>query len=206
MKKSSEEEEEDKINEDDDDDLSHFIVDEDVPGDHGWRRKINKFKQGTDSNALRYANANDIFGDPEELLKLRRKDLAYNEKIERKLEDEFEPIVLSEKYMTQKDDEIRKLDVPERMQIFEEVTGNAPVDDISIEEESNWIYARLVQENGPSFLVNKDDIVRFLEMSHMQKLEIPFIAMYRKEQCRSLLDSSDDDDGDFNLDKKLETK
>ncbi|CAE5962322.1 unnamed protein product [Arabidopsis arenosa] len=204
LKKSSEEEEEDKINEDDDDDLSHFIVDEDVPGDHGWRRKIKKFKQGTDSKALRYDN--DIFGDPEELLKLRRKDLAYNEKIERKLEDEFEPIVLSEKYMTEKDDEIRKLDVPERMQIFEEVTGNAPVDDISIEEESNWIYARLVPEQGPGFSVSKDDIVRFLEMSHVQKLEIPFIAMYRKEQCQSLLDSSDDDGSDFNLLKKLETK
>ncbi|CAL9237628.1 unnamed protein product [Arabidopsis halleri] len=202
LKKSSEEE--DKIN-DNDDDLSHFIVDEDVPDDHGTR-KIKKFKQVSDSNALRYANANDIFGDPEELLKLRRKDLAYNEKIERKLEDEFEPIVLSEKYMTEKDDEIRKLDVPERMQIFEEVTGNARVDDISIEEESNWIYARLVQEHGPSFLVNKNDIVRFLEMSHVQKLEIPFIAMYRKEQCRSLLDSSDDDGSDFNLLKKLETK
>ncbi|EFH64227.1 predicted protein [Arabidopsis lyrata subsp. lyrata] len=185
----------------------HFTLTiERIRGANESERKINKFKQGTDSNALRYANANDIFGDPEELLKLRRKDLAYNEKIERKLEDEFEPIVLSEKYMTQKDDEIRKLDVPERMQIFEEVTGNAPVDDISIEEESNWIYARLVQEHGPSFLVNKDDIVRFLEMSHVQKLEIPFIAMYRKEQCRSLLDSSDDDGSDFNLLKKLETK
>ncbi|XP_010473556.1 PREDICTED: LOW QUALITY PROTEIN: transcription elongation factor SPT6-like [Camelina sativa] len=196
-KKSTEEE----INindddDDDDDDLSHFIVDEDS---HGVR-KINKFKQGTDSNALRYAN--DLFGDPEELLKLRRKDLAYNEKIERKIEDEFGPMVLSEKYMTERDDEIRKLDVPERMQISEETFGVAPVDESSIEEESHWIYARLVQEQGLCCLVNKDDIVRFLELYHVQKLEIPFIAMYRKEQCLSLLDSSDHDDGD----KKLETK
>ncbi|XP_023643218.1 transcription elongation factor SPT6-like [Capsella rubella] len=184
---------------DDDDDLSHFIVDED---DHGVR-KTKKFKQGTSSNALRYAN--DLFGDPEELLKLRRKDLAYSQKIERKLEDEFEPMVISEKYMTERDDEIRKLDVPERMQISEEAFGIAPMDESSIEEESNWIYARLVQEQGPCCLVNKDDIVRFLELYHVQKLEIPFIAMYRKEQCPSLLESSDDG-GDFNLDKKLETK
>ncbi|KAL9860887.1 Transcription elongation factor SPT6 [Arabidopsis thaliana] len=205
LKKSSEEE--DKINNDDDDDgLSHFIVDEDDHGAQGMRRKKMKYKQGTDSNALRYAN--DVFGDPEELLKLRKKDLKYNEKIERKLEDEFEPMVLTEKYMTEKDDEIRKLDVPERMQIFEEAIGIVSLDDMSIQEESNWIYARLLQEQGQGCLINKDDIVNFLEMYHVQKLEIPFIAMYRKEQCRSLLDSSDDDDdgSDFNLDKKLETK
>lgn len=37
---------------------------------------------------------------------------------ERRLEDEFEPIILSEKYMTEKDDRIREIDIPERMQVF----------------------------------------------------------------------------------------
>lgn len=37
---------------------------------------------------------------------------------ETRLEDEFEPIVLSEKYMTEQDDQIRELDIPERMQVI----------------------------------------------------------------------------------------
>lgn len=38
---------------------------------------------------------------------------------EKRLEDEFEPIILSEKYMTEKDERIRKIDIPERMQVSE---------------------------------------------------------------------------------------
>ncbi|GFY84272.1 DNAJ heat shock N-terminal domain-containing protein [Actinidia rufa] len=63
---------------------------------------------------------------------------------ERRFEDEFEPIVLSEKYMTEKDNHIRKEDIPERMQISEECTGPPPTNEMSIEEESNWIYNQLM--------------------------------------------------------------
>lgn len=62
-------------------------------------------------------DANEIFGDVDELLTIRKKGLASSERMERRLEDEFEPTVLSEKYMTGKDDEIRQLDIPERMQV-----------------------------------------------------------------------------------------
>jgi len=62
-------------------------------------------------------DANEIFGDVDELLTIRKKGLASNERMERRLEDEFEPTVLSEKYMTGNDDEIRQLDIPERMQV-----------------------------------------------------------------------------------------
>lgn len=41
------------------------------------------------------------------------------ERRERRIEDEFEPIILSEKYMTENDDRIREIDIPERMQVFE---------------------------------------------------------------------------------------
>ena len=61
--------------------------------------------------------AHEIFGDVDELLQLRKQDLDSSEWRERKLEDEFEPIVLSEKYMTEEDEQIRELDVPERMQV-----------------------------------------------------------------------------------------
>jgi transcription elongation factor SPT6 len=64
--------------------------------------------------------AHEIFGDVDELLQKRKQGLHHldsSEWRERRLEDEFEPIILREKYMTEKDDQIRELDVPERMQV-----------------------------------------------------------------------------------------
>lgn len=75
----------------------------------------NRRAPGVSSSALQ--EAHEIFGDVDELLQLRKQGLDSGEWRERRLEDEFEPIVLSEKYMTEKDDLIRELDVPERMQV-----------------------------------------------------------------------------------------
>ncbi|WZZ06200.1 hypothetical protein YC2023_092121 [Brassica napus] len=195
------------------DEMADFIVDEDGNGQprRGDNRK-KRYRQGSDMSAIH--DANEIFGDVGELLSLRKKGLASSERMERRLEDEFEPTILSEKYMTGKDDEIRQVDIPERMQISEDSTGSPPVDELSIEEESNWIYGQLTSMlkdpdglyvlGGQGFSVSKDDIAKFLELHHVQKLEIPFIAMYRKEQCRSLLDSSDI--SDLNTEKKPEAK
>ncbi|CAH8361096.1 unnamed protein product [Eruca vesicaria subsp. sativa] len=158
-----------KKSDDDYDELNDFIVDED-DGVRNVIIKKRKYMQGSDSKAF-----HDVFGDPEEMLKLREKDLAS------RIEDEVEPPLLSER-----DVQIRKLDVPERIQLFEEATE---IDEINIEEESNWIHAQLVHEEA---VPEKDDISRFLELYHVHKLDIPFIAMYRKEQCRSLLDDDDD--------------
>ena len=69
--------------------------------------------------------ARDIFGDVDELLRLRKKSLAESARSRdsaelqgKRLEDEFDPIILKEKYLTEKDDRIRKIDVPERIQVF----------------------------------------------------------------------------------------
>ncbi|XP_018470699.1 transcription elongation factor SPT6 homolog isoform X1 [Raphanus sativus] len=195
------------------DEMADFIVDEDGNG-HPRRGdpKKKKHRQGSDMSAFR--DASEIFGDVDELLSIRKKGLASSERVERRLEDEFEPTVLSDKYMTGKDDEIRLFDMPERMQISEESTGSPPIDELSIEEESSWIYAQFTSllkdpdglhiYGGQGFSVNKDDIAKFLELHHVQKLEIPFIAMYRKEQCRSLLDSSDISEP--NIEEKHEAK
>lgn len=85
-------------------------------------KKKSRQAPGVSSSALQ--EAHDIFGDVDELLRLRKLGLAKMGKHddsgdwrEKRLEDEFEPIVLSEKYMTQKDDLIRGIDIPERMQV-----------------------------------------------------------------------------------------
>lgn len=64
--------------------------------------------------------AQEIFGDVDELLSRRKQDLERDDTSRfapKQIEDEFEPFILSEKYMTPKDDIIRETDVPERLQV-----------------------------------------------------------------------------------------
>ncbi|KAI5350859.1 hypothetical protein L3X38_003750 [Prunus dulcis] len=62
---------------------------------------------GVSSSSLH--EVDEIFGDVDELLLLRKQGSDSNERRARKLEDEFEPSVLSKKYMTEKDDRFRSL-------------------------------------------------------------------------------------------------
>ncbi|XXG50559.1 hypothetical protein AAC387_Pa02g4549 [Persea americana] len=205
-----EEEEDEDMGEDDE--MADFIVEEDVDetGAPVRRRKPPRKRPrqapGISSSALQ--EAQEIFGDVDELLMIRKQGLAkggtYDDSIEwkeKRLEDEFEPFILSEKYMTEKDDRVREMDVPERIQLSEEFTGHVPTDDKSIEEETSWIYNQLTASDMlPLFSnmhrigeINKDDIGNVLGMLHVQKLDIPFIAMYRKELCLTLLNDPEQD-------------
>ncbi|CAI9099411.1 OLC1v1036228C1 [Oldenlandia corymbosa var. corymbosa] len=199
-----------------DDDMSNFIVSEEEDENGGLvRKRVNKKKPRQSTHAL--SEAIEIFGDVDEYLSLRHMSLSNNARNEDSadwketgFEKEFEPIILSEKYMTKKDDQIRAKDIPERMQVSEESTG-APSSE-GIEVESSWIFNQLPHgllplpnirkgtvsdEHGNEALVTDDtervveeykrDIMRFLELTHVQKFDVPFIAMYRKEDCPSLL-------------------
>ncbi|XP_021745917.1 transcription elongation factor SPT6 homolog [Chenopodium quinoa] len=189
----------------DEDDMADFIVSEDdMDADGVPVRRVNKNKKkkhrqagGVPSSSLQ--EAQDIFGDVEELLDMRRKTLErdrYDESgewNERRLEHEFEPIILAERYMTDKDDRIREIDIPERMQISEESTGPPSTDAESIVEEAKWIKKHLGSGQFPG-LVNisfgeetEYHIQNFLNFTHIQKLDLPYIAMYRKEDIASLL-------------------
>ncbi|CAI0451206.1 unnamed protein product [Linum tenue] len=203
-------EEEEEVEVGEDDDMADFIVEEEELDEHGVpvrHKKVKKKKSrqssGASSSALQ--EAHDIFGDVDELIKLRKQQGldSNNEWRERRLEDEFEPSVLSEKYMTEKDEQVRLSDIPERMQISEESTSSPPTDEVLIDDESTWIYNQLA--SGATSLqgvtINKDDIVQFLELHHVQKLDVSihdlfdisisvqfaFTSQHRKEDCSSLL-------------------
>lgn len=213
-----EEEEDADIGDEDEDEMDGFIVSEEEVDENGapvrsHRKPKKRARQapGVSSSALQ--EAQELFGDVEELLDARNQRQGLNDYKETRLEDEFEPIVLSEKYMTEKDDQIRELDIPERMQISEESTGAPSLDGSSIDEETQWIVTQLKNgavpcickkiTNDKELPIDKHDIVRFLELHHVQKLDIPFIAMYRKEECSSLL--KDLEAGDENWDKNNKT-
>ncbi|XVE52312.1 hypothetical protein DITRI_Ditri02bG0113100 [Diplodiscus trichospermus] len=168
-------EDEEQIEEDGDmgeeDEMADFIVDEEYKHGAFVRRKKMKYKSrqtpGTSSYALK--EAQDIFGDVDELFLLRKQGLESSELKERRLEDQFEPAVLSEK-----DDLIRMTDIPERIQIFEQSTGPPPTDELSIVEESTWIHNQLLSGAVPLFgkerknlSLNKDDIMKFLDLIHV---------------------------------------
>ncbi|XP_058738376.1 transcription elongation factor SPT6 homolog [Vicia villosa] len=202
--------------------MSHFIVDEEEEevDENGAPERTKKPKgvrrpmaPGVSSSSLQ--EAHELFGDVDELLLARNHIRGSNDYKETRLEDEFEPIVLSDKYMTENDHRIRDLDIPERMQISEESTGAPSLDGSSIDEEGRWIVTQLKNGEVPwihkkdsreELPIDKDDIVRFLELHHVQKLDIPFIAMYRKEKCLSLLkDLEQLEAGDDNFDMNNKT-
>ncbi|KAI8010099.1 hypothetical protein LOK49_LG06G01312 [Camellia lanceoleosa] len=122
--------------------------------------------------------------------------------------------------MTGKDTRIRETDLPERMRISEESTGSPPTDEMSIEKESNWIYNQLMTGMIPLFSkrvtettqgecelsINKDDIMRFLEFMHVQKLDVSFIAMYRREDCLSLFSDPEQNENDIKNQSKPDQK
>ncbi|KAG2618420.1 transcription elongation factor SPT6 homolog isoform X3 [Panicum virgatum] len=199
---------------DEEDEMADFIVEEDEIDGNGQVVRRKKFKKkvprqaaGVSSSALQ--EAQDIFGDVDDLLARRKQEMereAINsgELRGKRLEDEFEPFILAEKYMTTKDEQIKENDVPERIQLSEELTGYPPTDTTMVEEESVWIHSQLTGDGFLSLFgnehVNKDidqkDIVNVLNMLHVNKFEIPFIAMYRKEMCPSLLRDPDSNDED----------
>lgn len=81
------------------------------------KKKKTRQAPGVSSSALQ--EAHEIFGDVDELLMLRKQGLEkdVDTGAVKRLEDEFEPFIVSEKYMTPKDDMIREADVPERIQV-----------------------------------------------------------------------------------------
>lgn len=175
-------------------------IDSDLRG-----KRLNKENSKRTLGASPFAlqEAHDIFGNPEGLLRKRENVLATRERAgktgvqpQKRLEDEHEPMILFEKYMIPKDDQIREVDIPERMQISEEGT---PMDERSIEDEGAWIYNQIIsmlpplvgqrdlttiadKDEQPS---GKDDMVnikRFLELTHVHKLDVLWVIqdLYKK--------------------------
>ncbi|XP_077223257.1 transcription elongation factor SPT6 homolog [Tasmannia lanceolata] len=122
------------------DEMADFIVDEEEVDKNGApvrRRKPCKKKSrpaiGVSSSALQ--EAREIFVVVNELLMLLKQRFAkvgsyddFGEWREKRLEDEFESFILTENYLTEKDDRIRKIDVPERIQVIDQSRDDQKVD------------------------------------------------------------------------------
>ncbi|EDW74366.1 uncharacterized protein Dwil_GK21875 [Drosophila willistoni] len=112
--------------------------------------------------------------------------------------DVFEPSELKRRHFTDVDNEIRRIDIPERMQ-----TRQIPVtaaDLQELEDEANWIYRHAfskstiseqawnAERKAPTAVLK---IKQTLEFIRNQQLEVPFIAFYRKEYIKPELSIED---------------
>eukprot|EP00252_Welwitschia_mirabilis_P017917 TRINITY_DN3996_c1_g1_i1.p1 TRINITY_DN3996_c1_g1~~TRINITY_DN3996_c1_g1_i1.p1 ORF type:complete len:1701 (+),score=496.98 TRINITY_DN3996_c1_g1_i1:372-5474(+) len=197
--------------EEEEDEMADFLVYEDEVDETGQpvrrrksKKKIPRQAPGISSSAL--LEAQEIFGDVDELLTRRKQGLRargldgewFDDENSNRLADEFEPSILAEKYMTPEDDKIREIDLPERIQLSEKMIGPPPSSETRV-AEAVWIYDHVFGSSATLLnhtfecLAGQDkelivsEIVNVLQLLHEKNFEIPFIAMYRKEVCRNLL-------------------
>ncbi|KAH8396371.1 hypothetical protein KR222_009297 [Zaprionus bogoriensis] len=118
--------------------------------------------------------------------------------------DIYEPSELKRGHFTDLDNEIRKTDIPERMQLRQVPVTSVPEGSHELDDEANWIYRfafckQTVSEQEkadnrekmrkPTTAINK--IKQTLEFIRNQQLEVPFIAFYRKEYVKPELNIDD---------------
>lgn len=108
----------------------------------------------------------------------------------------YEPSELKRGHFTDLDNEIRKTDIPERMQLRDVPIVAVPEGSSELEDEAEWIYKQAfckptvsqqeTNEGGPRDRGRKPPsaigkIKQALDFMRNQQLEVPFIAFYRKE-------------------------
>ncbi|XP_061383631.1 transcription elongation factor SPT6 [Danaus plexippus] len=116
----------------------------------------------------------------------------------------YEPSELKRSHFTDLDNEIRKTDVPERMQIREVPITPVEEGSTELEDEAEWIYKQAFLKAPVSKADSQEarertrrtggtviKIRQALDFMRNQTLEVPFIAFYRKEYVQPELSIND---------------
>lgn len=180
---------EEMMSEDDDDD--------DLFGDE------DDFGEGL--TAQQKAEALRLRREKREMLKAERRRQTMQKKSERRkaqLRRAFEPVQLVENFCTERDDEIRRTDIPERFYDWTTPFHGADAGPATEDElmEATWIVARVpgissefhcLDGNEAPDVVGKhqeqilESVVQALRLMHSSKLEPPFIRRYRADVVTS---------------------
>eukprot|EP01096_Ripella_sp_DP13-Kostka_P000716 TRINITY_DN1082_c0_g2_i1.p1 TRINITY_DN1082_c0_g2~~TRINITY_DN1082_c0_g2_i1.p1 ORF type:complete len:1441 (+),score=732.98 TRINITY_DN1082_c0_g2_i1:106-4428(+) len=99
------------------------------------------------------------------------------------IKDAYEPFVLLENFMTDEDQVIMDLDVPERLQY--KISGRPSVSEDELHQEALWISARLGKP--AQFRV----VQKILELLYVEKLDLPFIKTYHLDLYKDFLSELD---------------
>jgi hypothetical protein len=190
-------EEDELISEEDEDDDDLFGDDDDEEDESG-------------QTARQRAEALKLKREKRELAKAERRKQARLKKLERRkarLRRAFEPVQLVENFCTDKDDEIRMRDAPERFYEWTTPFHGSMTEEVGDEEEEEamWIMARIPDiateffSPPPSLSLTEDlsaalekcqksildSIVHALRYMHGDKLEPAFISRYRADYVTS---------------------
>jgi hypothetical protein len=125
--------------------------------------------------------------------RIRKREKERSDKRKAQLRRAFEPVQLVENFCTDRDDEIRSKDIPERLfdwtTPFHGSTNEVPNEDE--EEEAIWIMGRVPEISTEFFTYAEneeahqkavlDSIIHVLRFMHVEKLEPAFIKRYRKD-------------------------
>ncbi|KAH8293318.1 hypothetical protein KR018_001078 [Drosophila ironensis] len=136
--------------------------------------------------------------------RVKKKKALKKKVVKKTIFDIYEPSELKRGHFTDLDNDIRKTDIPERMQLRQVPVTAVPEGSHELDDEADWIYRfafckQTVSEQEkadnrekmrkPPTAVNK--IKQTLEFIRNQQLEVPFIAFYRKEYVKPELNIDD---------------
>lgn len=179
-------EDEEVISDDDDDDDLFADDDDDDDGMDG-------------SSAQQKAEGLRLKREKRKLAKAERRRLVQMKKSLRRkaqLRKAFEPVQLIENFCTDRDDDIRQVDIPERLYDWKVPFYGSESDGMNDDEEleASWI-ARRIPDIASEFLDDDSEekeriihmsIANALRYMHRDKLETAFIKRYRKDYVLSL--------------------
>jgi hypothetical protein len=190
---------------------------EELMGKSAWKER--GVDLGVDSDEEILSEDEDLFGDDEdedetdfeqraEALRLKREKrklakaerrrqslVKKAEKRKAQLRRVFEPVQLVENFCTERDDEIRQKDVPERLFDIDTPFYGSAEDGLSEKEEAQarWIASRISDIQSELSSVSMEyqkrkvleSIAAALRFAHRDKLEPAFIRMYRRDYVTS---------------------
>jgi len=182
-------EDEDNLSEEEnsEDDMAEFIEDTDAQGNviEKKRKKKTSRKSNVTSHQMREAAA--LFGGYDDFMNGDEYEEGPKAEKPTSLIDQFEPAVLAERYITPSDDQIRAIDIPERMQARKEQRGEPKTGaalEAELREESHWIFDR-VFASDPEHKLHSAEIVpkitNILDYIRKDNFEIPYIWQYKKD-------------------------
>ncbi|EGG14259.1 SH2 domain-containing protein [Cavenderia fasciculata] len=149
------------IGEESEDEMDDFVVD-------SHNKPIHRSNRSSKNNRI----YEGIFGDEDVSGDVPQKDALSL------IKEQYEPSLLEEKHFTDADEDIRKKNVPERLQTRK---GTNYSGEKQTYEEAEWIYEMAYSSKDSRDLRQIETISSILKFIQRDLLEVPFIYTYKKD-------------------------